>query len=184
MALHPNVERFRNAFTARGQASLTGNATAVEDVLADDVVWNGSSGNGNGRSAAVDAWTAFGKDGIDARVDEVYADDVHVAAVLEYSSGKGPNVRQVNVVHLDDDGKRPRSGACRRTSRSPRRSPPGRLPQTIRSSRASRTRSAREHVPRSARKTWRSSTTSSWRTSSGTAAAGPSGTSTPRASPR
>jgi quercetin dioxygenase-like cupin family protein len=105
MAPHPNVERFRNALAARGQASLVGNATAVEDVLSDGVVWHGAASDGAGRSGAVEAWTAFGKDGVAVRVDEVYADDVHVAAVLEYAGGSGPNVRQVTVIHLDDAGK-------------------------------------------------------------------------------
>jgi quercetin dioxygenase-like cupin family protein len=109
MAPHPNVERFRTALNARGEAALDGNAGAVEDVLASGVVWHGAAGgsdNGaSGKDAALAAWTSFGKDGVQVEVGEVYADDIHVTAVLEYSSGSGPSIRQVNVVHLDDDGK-------------------------------------------------------------------------------
>jgi quercetin dioxygenase-like cupin family protein len=110
VALHPNVERFRTALNARARATLNeDDAAAVEDVLASDVAWHGAvdgSGDGvTGRDAALAAWTAFGQQGTQVEVGEVYADDIHVTAVLEYSSGSGPSVRQVNVFHLDDDGK-------------------------------------------------------------------------------
>src|SRR3954462_9067572 len=111
MALHPNVERFRTALNARDQAGLDGSAAAVEDVLSGDVVWHGARGNGDagssGKDAALGAWTAFGADGVHVDVGEIYADDIHVTAVVEYSggSGGGPSIRQVNVIHLDDAGK-------------------------------------------------------------------------------
>jgi quercetin dioxygenase-like cupin family protein len=106
MALHPNVERFRSALDTRGQASLSGDdAALVGNVLASNVQWSGAVGGDAGdKDAAVAAWTAFGQAGTAVEVGEIYADDVHVTAVLEYSGGSGPSIRQVNIFHLDDDG--------------------------------------------------------------------------------
>jgi hypothetical protein len=109
MAEHENVDRFRQAFAARLAPGAPG--AAVEDLLADSVVWHGapSGGDVTGRGEVVGLWNAyargeFGGPSLDLR--RTYADGTHGVTEVEVTSVDGRlNVLQATVYELDESGK-------------------------------------------------------------------------------
>ena len=112
------AESFRRALDARGATKLQdADVAAVDAVIADGAVWDGGSrGDGDGTGAwaeteIVSRWNGLADQAQGAsrvKVVEVYADSTHVIGLLEHSAPEGAAgepIRQVNVFHLNMEGK-------------------------------------------------------------------------------
>ena len=112
MAEHSDVKRIRKALAARGKGGRA-EAALLNGLFADDVVWHGAVGGGRagltGKAKVLEQWRAFATDdsGPSLSVDQVFADGVHAAAIVELTSGgrKKTTVRQANIFHVGEDGK-------------------------------------------------------------------------------
>src|SRR5207237_1314483 len=105
LAEHPHVQRFRRALGARRQANLGGDDTSqLQDLLADDVVWNGAAGASGaaakGKEEVTGLWNAFATEGgggpsIEvgdmAYINDFRREDVHWHAGGQW--GEGPQSR-------------------------------------------------------------------------------------------
>lgn len=102
------ADRFQAALEARGRPALEPDqAGQVADAFAENAVWHSGATDVSGREAIVGNWSAVagnGAAGIRVKVGDVYADDTHVVAVMEFSGG-GATIRQANLIHLDGEGK-------------------------------------------------------------------------------
>jgi hypothetical protein len=112
MAEHANVERFRRAAAARNVAEPGPDETAaVEDLLADAVVWHGapSGGDVTGRAEVAGLWNAFARGehgGLGLALTRTYADATHGVTEFEVSSADGAlTVMQAVVYELDESGR-------------------------------------------------------------------------------
>lgn len=109
MAEHPNVARIRNMYAAFAKGDLA----ALNDVLAEDLVWhdcgrNQLSGDYRGREAVFEFFGEFmeaTKGSFHLDLHSVLADDEHgVALVIISASRAGRNIKAnaVDVMHLRD----------------------------------------------------------------------------------
>jgi len=100
VAEHLDVQRFRRALEARKTALPDqGDASVVDDLFVDNVVWHGIA---SGKEEVIDRWRGWAGEATKAEVGGVYADGLHTIATVELSSGSGNTVEQALIFHLDD----------------------------------------------------------------------------------
>lgn len=111
MALHPDVQRFRQALELRLRVAFdSGDEALLDGLFTDDVAWHGAanaSGEASGKAEVIELWNAFAKQGGGATVavGDVYADGVHAAAVLELTPTGVGAVRQASIFHMGSEGR-------------------------------------------------------------------------------
>lgn len=98
MAEHPDAQRFRRALEAR-KAERQPDASVLDDLLADDVVWHETA---RGRAEVLDRWPAWARAGVRVEVTGVYADGQHTIATVELSGESGKTIEQGLIFHVEN----------------------------------------------------------------------------------
>ena len=101
---HPNAQLFRTAY----EALSDGDASALREVLADDVVWHmvGDEEPIRGADAVADAITAdLGDVEFDGEIHDVLANDEHIVALVDATLRRGDeetSYRATEIAHVED----------------------------------------------------------------------------------